>query len=126
MSIAGYFSGGIPFEVSTVNTLPSARSNTAITGGSINLGWSRRREGSSLAVSESLTFMAYPERLLTADHGGYAELESKVWGRNRSIDVAATGQMIDLQQSYFALNSFGLAASLPVDFRWLGQRHPGW
>jgi hypothetical protein len=110
----GYFSGGIPFEVLTANIPPSS-SDTAVTGGSVNLAWSRRREGSSLVVSESLAFMGYPERLLQPTTALTLNWNRKV-GQKWSINTAVTGQMIDLQQSYFALNSFGLAASLPTTF----------
>src|SRR5262245_453735 len=56
----GYFSGGIPFEISSGNNFLRPESTT-ISGGSANFGWSRTREGSSLAIDESLSFIFYPE-----------------------------------------------------------------
>ena len=112
----GYFSGGIPFEVSSINTLPNSGA-TAVSGGSANFGWSRTRDGSSLTITETLAFMAYPERTLqptTAFSLGWSRTVKL--GQKWSINVSAAGHVTDLEQSYFAANSFGLAASLPTTF----------
>jgi hypothetical protein len=110
----GYFSGGIPFEVSTGNPFLNS-GNSAVAGGSANLGWSRTREGSSLSISESLSFMAYPEHVVQPNTKLTLNWSRKI-GRKWSISTAGTAQLVNLQQTYFTANALGAAASLPTTF----------
>jgi hypothetical protein len=110
----GYFSGGIPFEVSSVNPFLNTGS-TAVTGGSANFGWSRTREGTSLAISESLSYMAYPEHFVQPNTKLTLNWSHKI-GQKWSISMAGTGQIVNLQESYFTANGLGVAASLPTTF----------
>src|SRR4051794_37281529 len=57
----GYFSGGSPFGILAKDSQPLPGAS-AVMGGSTNFGWSRAREGSSLALSETLSYIVYPER----------------------------------------------------------------
>jgi len=110
----GYFTGGIPFEVSTVNNFLRPGS-TAVSGGSVDIGWSRTRGGSSLWISESLSYMVYPERLLMPNTNLTLNWHRQV-GQRWAINMAGTAQLMDLRQGYFTPNALGVAASLPTTF----------
>ena len=96
----------------------------SVTGGSASFGWSRTGDRSSLAISYSPTYTAYPERteFNSASHAFTLNWNRKL-GRKWSFNVGATGLVANLQQTYFAANAFGLAASLPTTFDGSGRRH---
>ena len=111
-----YFSGGIPFELPTASMLPT--SNTPIVGGgSASLGWSRTRDGSSLAVSYTPSFYVSSDQSVFNYLNGAISLSgNRKLGQKWTVSASVSGQVSSLQQTYFAANAFGLAASLPTTF----------
>ena len=113
----GYFSGGIPFEVSSINTLPNVRRHRSYR----RFGQLRMESDPRWVEPDDLgdaSVHGLPRAHVAANHGVFAGLESnhQSWGRNGLSTSAAAGHVTDLEQSYFAANSFGLAASLPTTF----------
>ena len=111
-----YFSGGIPFELPTVSMLPTS-STPVVTGGSAALGWSRTRDGSSLAVSYTPSFYASTDRtVVNYLNGGFSLNWNRKVNQKWTVSASVSGQVSSLEQTYFAANAFGLAASLPSTF----------
>lgn len=112
----GYFSGGVPFEVSTVSILP-ASGPVVVTGVSANFGWTRSAERSSVAISYSPSYTAYPNH---TDFNTISQTFSMNWnrkvGQKWSFNFGVTGLVSNLQQMYFSANGLGQAASLPTTF----------
>ena len=111
-----YFSGGSPYGISTTGTLP-ASGVSVFTGGSMSFGWSHSGDRSNLAASYSLSYSAYPEHTEynSLNHAFSLSWNRKV-GQKWSFNTSVMGLVSDLQQTYFAANAFGLAASLPTTF----------
>src|ERR1035441_1157389 len=111
-----YFSGGIPFELPTAGILPTS-STPVVGGGSASLGWSRTRDGSSLAVSYTPSFYVSSDQSVFNYLNGAISLSgNRKLGQKWTVSASVSGQVSSLQQTYFAANAFGLAASLPTTF----------
>ena len=112
---AGYFSGGTPFGIPTDGS--SLSTNSPEVGGvSASLGWSRSREESSIAVNYSPSFYASSDHtqlnLLNSAFSLNFHRKLGKW----SIDSGVNLLVSSLEQTYFAANAFGVAASLPTTF----------
>jgi hypothetical protein len=84
---------------------------------SASLGWSRSGDRSSFFVNYSPSYVAYPERteLNAVGHTFSLNWNRKI-GQKWSASFGASGLITNLQQSYFAPNALGQAASLPTTF----------
>jgi hypothetical protein len=120
---AGYFSGGSPFGLDALPPTGINRNSNdpmAMTGGALSLGWSRSNDRSNVSVIYSPSYIAYPKHseLDAASHSFALNWNRRV-GQKWSFNTSITGLVSNLQQSYFAPNALGLAASLPATFEGL-------
>ena len=113
----GYFSGGTPFGIPTTGPLPTSGS-PVVGGGSANFGWSLTRGQSSLVVSYTPSILASPNYVQVGNllNNTFSLNWNRKLGPKWSLNAGVTAAVSSLQETYFSLNAFGQAASLPTTF----------